>query len=122
MQNSYQNQAMKILIYLCRKKWKHTTREEFLAFLGIVTNMGVIRKGNMKEYWNKTDWSQDTPSFSTVFTRDRFPQLQSAVHFPQIEGDQQVSFDESLIGFEGRGPAIQYMLNKHHHRFRFMFM
>ena len=68
--------------------------------------------------------------------------MQAAVHFPQIEGDssklqkvqaivqhfsqqfqeyyvpeQQVSIDESLIGFEGRGPAIQYMPNKHHHRF-----
>ena len=127
-----------------RKKWKHTTREEFLAFLGIVTSMGLIRKGSMKEYWNKTDWSQDTPSFSIVFTRDRFFQLQVAVHFPQIEGDssklqkvqaivqhcsqqfqeyyvpeQQVSTDESLIGFEVRGPAIQYMSNKHHHRFGF---
>ena len=60
-----------------RKKWKHTTREEFLAFLGIVTNMGIIRKGSVKEYWNKTDWSQDTPSFSTVFTRDQFFQLQA---------------------------------------------
>ena len=41
----------------------------------------------MKEYWNKTDWSQDNiPSFSTVFTCDRFFQLQMAVHFPQIEG------------------------------------
>ena len=25
---------------------------------------------------------------------------------------------KSLIGFEGRGPAIQYMPSKHHHRFR----
>ena len=30
-----------------------------------------------------------------------------------------VSIDESLIGYEGRGPAIQYMLNKHHHCFSF---
>ena len=30
-----------------------------------------------------------------------------------------VSIDESLIGYEGRGPAIQYMPNKHHHRFGF---
>ena len=44
-----------------RKKWKHTTREEFFPFLGIVTNMGLIREGSVKEYWNKTDWSQDTP-------------------------------------------------------------
>ena len=63
--------------------------------------------------------------------------MQTAVHFAQIEGgssklpkaqavvrhfslqfqehvpEQQVSIDENLIGFEGRGPAIQYMSNKH---------
>ena len=81
---------------------------------------------------------------STVFTRDRFFQLQTTVRFPQVAGDrtilqnvqavvqhfsqqfqeyyvseQHVSIDESFIGFEGRGPAIQYMPNKYHHRFRF---
>ena len=30
-----------------------------------------------------------------------------------------VSIDESLIGYEGRGPTIQYMPNKHHHCFGF---
>ena len=55
---------------LLRKNWKHTTREKFLAFLGIVTNMGLIRKGSMNEHWNKTDWSQDAPSFSAVFVPD----------------------------------------------------
>ena len=69
----------------CTKKWKHTTREEFLAFFRIVTNMGLIRKCSMKEYWNKTDWSQDKASFSTVFPHDRFFQLQAAIHFSQIE-------------------------------------
>ena len=55
---------------LLRKKWKHTTREKFLAFLVIVTTMSLIRKGSMNKHWNKTDSSQDTPSFSTVFARD----------------------------------------------------
>ena len=55
---------------LLRKKWKHTTREKFLAFLGIVTNMDLIRKVSMNENWNKTDWSQDAPSFSAVFVPD----------------------------------------------------
>ena len=31
----------------------------------------------------------------------------------------EISIDESLIGFEGQGPAIQYMLNKHHYHFGF---
>ena len=32
---------------------------------------------------------------------------------------REVSIDESLIGFEGRAPAVQYMPNKHHHCFSF---
>ena len=120
------------LMNLHRKKWKRTTRKEYLALLGIVTNMGLIRKGSMKEYWNKTDWSQDAPSFSTAFTRDWFFQLQEVVQFPQIKGDspklrkveaivqhfsqqfqeyyvpeQQVSIDASLIDFEGRVGDLQ---------------
>ena len=80
--------------------------------------------------------------FQLFFMRNRFFQLQAAVHFPQIDGDrsklqkvkavvqhfsqqfqehyvpeQQVSIDENLIGFEGRRPTIQYIPNKHHHRF-----
>ena len=65
-----------------RRKWTHTTREEFLTFLGIVTNMALIRKDSMKDYWNKTDLSQNTPSLSTVFRCDQFFQLQAAVYFP----------------------------------------
>ena len=32
---------------------------------------------------------------------------------------REVRVDESLIDFEGEAPAIQYMPNKHHHRFGF---
>ena len=28
-------------------------------------------------------------------------------------------YDESLIAFEDRAPAVQYMPNKHHHHFGF---
>lgn len=65
------------------------------------------------------------------------------IYFPELDGDssklhkeklvelfsdqfclcysprKKVSIDQSLIGFEGGGPAIQYMPNKHHHRFGF---
>ena len=81
-------------------------------------------------------------AFGAVFTRDRFLMLHSMLHFPEKEGDTgklkkvhnlvqhfseqlrnyyvpktNVSIDESLIGYEGRGPAIQYMPNKHDHSF-----
>ena len=126
------------------RKWKPTNREELLAFFGLTINMGLINKSNINAYWNTKDWSQSTPAFGAVFTRDRFLMLHSMLHFPENEGDtgklkkvqnlvqhfseqfrnyyvpkKNVSIDESLIGYEGRGPAIQYMPNKHHHRFGF---
>ena len=67
--------------------------------------------------------------------------LLSMLHFPESDGEtgelkkvqyivkhfseqfrcyympkREVSIDESLIGFEGRAPAVQYMPDKHHHR------
>ena len=125
-------------------KWVHTNREESLAFLGIVINMGLVSKSSMKAYWNIKDWSQSTTSFPLGFTRDRFFTLQSVLHFPQLPGDnsklrkvqgivqhfsrqfqtysipkQHGSIDESLIGYEGLAPVIEYLPNKYHHRFGF---
>ena len=131
-------------VNLGRKKWKHKTREEFLAFLGTMLIWSLSGKVVCLNIGQKLISHNIHHKFSTVFTRDRFFQLQTTVRFPQIEGDssklqkvpavvqhfsqqfqeyyvseQQVSINKSFIGFEGRGPAIQYMPNKHHHRFRF---
>ena len=125
-------------------KWVHTNREELLDFLGIVINMGLVSKSSMKAYWNVKDWSQSPLSFPLVFIRERFFMMQSVLHFPQLPGHnsklrkvqgivqhfsqqfqtyyiqkQHVSIDESLIRYEGCAPAIQYLPNKHHHRFGF---
>ena len=119
-----------------------TNYEELLAFFGRAINMGLINKSNINAYWNTKDWSQSTTAFGAVFTRDRFLMLHSMLHFSEKEGDTgklkkvqnlvqhfseqlrnyyvpktNVIIDESLIGYEGRGPAIQYMSNKHHHSF-----
>ena len=40
----------------CFHKWCHTNREELLAFLAVVVNMGLIRKSSLKD-WNLKDWS-----------------------------------------------------------------
>ena len=106
--------------------------------------MGLVSKSSMNAYWNVRDWSQSTPSFPLVFTRDSFFMLQSVLHFPQLPGNnsklrkvqgivqhfrqqfqtyyipkQHVSIDEGLIGYEGRAPAMQYLPNKYHHCFGF---
>ena len=67
--------------------WKPTNRKELLAFLGLIINMGLINKSNINAYWNTKDWSQSTPAFGAVFTRDRFLMLHLMLHFPEKEGD-----------------------------------
>ena len=68
-------------------KWYHTNREELLAFLAVVVNMGLIRKSSLKDYWNLKEWSQNTPFFPAILTRDRFFMLQSMLHFPESDGE-----------------------------------
>ena len=82
--------------------------------------------------------SQAFPFFRQVFTRDRFLAILYSLHYPALEGsvhklkkvlvqhlsqqsqrfylpEREICVDESIIGFQGRTPATQYMLNKHHH-------
>ena len=96
----------------------------------------------MKACWNVKDWSQSTPFFPLVFTRDIFFMLQSVLHFAELPGDnsklrkvqgivqhfivqtyyipkQHFSIDKSLIGYEGRAPGMQYLANKHYYCFGF---
>ena len=69
------------------RKWKPTNREELLAFFGLTINMGLINKSNINAYWNTKDWSQSTPAFGAVFTRNRFLMLHTILCFPEKEGD-----------------------------------
>ena len=67
------------------RKWKPTNHEELLAFFGLTINMGPrpINTSNINAYWNTKDWSQSTPAFGAVFTRDRFLMLHLMLHFPE---------------------------------------
>ena len=40
---------------------------ELLAFSAVVKNMGLIRKGCLKDYWNLKNWSQNTPFFCNIY-------------------------------------------------------
>ena len=37
--------------------WKPLTVEKLRAFLGLLLNMGLLRKHNIEEYWNTTNYS-----------------------------------------------------------------
>ena len=69
------------------RKWKPTNHEELLAFFRLTINMRLINKSNINAYWNTKEWSQSTPAFGAVFTRERFLMLHLMLHFPEKEGD-----------------------------------
>ena len=124
--------------------WRHVDLAELRAFLGLVTNMGLTKKTIINEYWNTRNPSQATPYFPHTMARDRFLLILGMFNFPPVNShnqsvalarvnnlvdhlvnkfiqyyqpDREVSVDESLVGFAGRWVGIQYMPNKHHHRF-----
>nr|XP_047144711.1 piggyBac transposable element-derived protein 4-like [Hydra vulgaris] len=69
---------------------------EIKAFLGVVINMGLIKKASIKLYWDISHPCASTPWFVTHFNRDH----------------------ESMIGYKGKTPHLrQYMPNKRHSRF-----
>ena len=38
------------------------------AFVGVILNMGLVKKHCLESYWNVTSYSQDIPMFPKVFT------------------------------------------------------
>ncbi|XP_064082431.1 piggyBac transposable element-derived protein 4-like [Macrobrachium nipponense] len=76
--------------YLQRKKrsivnlWikqGQTFVNEILAFLGVILNMGLIKKPTLRSYWDCTNSSQATPWFSNHYNRERFELLLKFLHF-----------------------------------------
>lgn len=53
-------------------KWKPLELDGLRAFIGLILNMGLVHKHRIEEYWNSTNYSQDTPMFRKIFTLDTF--------------------------------------------------
>lgn len=109
------------------KSWKDVTVPEFKAFLGVLMNMALNPKPDIKEYFSM-DTLNKMPFFPMVFSRDRFLQIFWALHVPQDTGTQptrgskmrsivkyidgkcrehfspgqKICVDESTVGFKGR--------------------
>lgn len=60
--------------------WKPVTVKEFLGFIAVVLNMGLIRKPTIAEYWNKSQKSQQTQWFRNMFSRNRFQLILKFLH------------------------------------------
>lgn len=59
--------------------WSDVNRKEFLAFIGVILNMGTMPVANLQEYWS-TKFTSKIPFYSDIFTRDRFQQIFWMLH------------------------------------------
>ena len=62
--------------------WKDVTAEELQAYLGVVLNMALNDKCDVKHYFSH-NWFDYMPLFSSVFSRKRFLQLHWMLHVSQ---------------------------------------
>ncbi|XP_017792479.1 PREDICTED: piggyBac transposable element-derived protein 4-like, partial [Habropoda laboriosa] len=141
--NNYANEEIRKK-QLSRKstwhKWYDITKEEFLAFIAVILNMGLIQLPNMQEYWSTASNSR-IPFFPETFTKARFMQIFWMLHLKKptprnasirtriqkvsnylehIDGKfrqyfipyKAVAVDESIVKFKGRIAFITYNPNK----------
>lgn len=111
--------------------WVDVTRTEMKAFLGVVLNMAMNDKTEIRDYFTE-DWLDYQPFFKDVFSRERFFQIFWMLHVcaPTLNPNQRratrgdkvkrigeyldskyrdhycpgnnVSVDESTVGFKGK--------------------
>ena len=117
-------------------EWYDVVEEEILAFLGLIINMGVIHLPSVKDYWSQ-QFVCRVPFFGEVFTRKRFLQIFWMLHLETVSNSdrslrtrtqkvsnflnyidarfrehfipgQNLSVDESVVGFKGKISFITY--------------
>ena len=120
------------------QKWKPVSREEMYGFLALIINMGIIQLPDIESYW-KTSWISEVPFFGRVMPRDRFQEIFWLLHISSVDPDQpprkidkvrdlldlllpryreyytptqNISIDETMVGFRGRFGSTQYMPQK----------
>ncbi|UYV71262.1 hypothetical protein LAZ67_8002424 [Cordylochernes scorpioides] len=67
---------MKTSQVLGKLAWKDTTLDEMMAFIGVIFNMGNVKKNQIRDYWSKNELLE-TPWFGKVMSRGRFELLYS---------------------------------------------
>ena len=122
------------------RRWSQTDPAEIRNFMGILLNMGLVRKPSTEDYWSM-DPILATPAISSVMAHDRFEVLLRFWHFDNnedaVEGDRlhkirqlcdailsrfqdvyhpskELSIDESMVLWRGRLVFRQYIPGKKH--------
>ena len=74
---------------LWRRKWKATTGDELMKFLGIVCYMGLVTYPKISGYWYKKKIYKNAV-IPLIMARYRFQQLLRFIHFADNETADQV--------------------------------
>ena len=110
-------------------RWKDVTLSEMKAYLGVVMNMSMNDKPDVKMFFSR-DWTQHMPFFLDVFSRRRFLQIHWMLHLKAPEPtttavtrggrvknivnylqkkclelytpERNIAVDESTVGYKGR--------------------
>ena len=121
------------------RQWRATNTEEFMIFLGILMNVGIVRILSVQMYWT-TKWTENVPFFRDSISCNRFlllyhttlhvchtnpntnsdrahkitPLLEKLVHNFQHHyiPFQELSVNESMIGYKGRVAFRMYCPKK----------
>ena len=120
------------------KKWHNMKVQEMRAFLGCLITMGIVKKPNVKSYWEKDSNLFSSIGICELFSRQRFCDiysnlcLRNPLDKPAYEKDllykispfinciiessrryftpdQQVTIDDAMIAFKGKNKLIQFM-------------
>ena len=62
------------------KRWQNLTVDKLKQWLGLPMNMGLIRKKDMKQYWQKQNRSQDTPYFRQIMSYNECILIKRMLH------------------------------------------
>ncbi|XP_071842966.1 piggyBac transposable element-derived protein 4-like [Apostichopus japonicus] len=62
-----------------KEPWSPVTTEEIMAFIGVAIAMGIVHKGELREYWSTTPLLE-TPWFPSVMSGHRFCMIQRYLH------------------------------------------
>jgi len=120
------------------KKWFPLEINEMKAFVGILYVMGIIKKPNLKSYWEADSSLFSIDGISALFSRTRFIDIytnlclrptSAAPSSPKdrifkiapvvseiiyqsnkyYKPEKEITIDESMISFRGRCSLVQYM-------------
>nr|XP_023028740.1 piggyBac transposable element-derived protein 4-like [Leptinotarsa decemlineata] len=101
------------------KKWASTNPDEIKKFLGLTMCIGLVRLGALPDYWvTKGIYRQDIPK--NTMSLNRYQLLLTLMHFndnetmQNVEPDEDIVIDETLIPWRGRLIFRQDIPNKAH--------